>query len=178
MSKDEIKLIRRRFIDSILATDMALHMKQLNNIKAKIELFEISKGKNIEKLQSDDLNKMYDNSQMVLNLIMHAADVSNPAKSFICYKKWVDLVFGEFFNQGDEEKKLGLPVTILCDRETTSKSKSQMGFINFVVKPTFELVSIFAPDATLYLQNIEINLGLYEQIYQQEQEQKKNKINT
>ena len=47
------------------------------------------------------------------------------------YDEWVDLVFIEFFNQGDVEKKYNLPVTILCDRDTTDTVNSQIGFINF-----------------------------------------------
>ena len=147
-------------------------MKLMNNVKSKIEVYEISEGKNIEKLIAEDFGKMYDNSQMVLNLLIHTADVSNPGKSFVCYKKWVDLVFGEFFMQGDVEKKMDLPVTILCDRETTSISKSQIGFINFVVKPTFDILLNFIPEVSFYLKNLEINLNLYERKLQEEIEAK------
>jgi len=43
----------------------------------------------------------------------------------------------EFCQQGDEEKKLGLPVSPLCDRETLNVAKSQVGFFNFLVLPLF-----------------------------------------
>jgi hypothetical protein len=51
---------------------------------------------------------------------MHAADVSNPARQWDQCKKWTDLVLEEFWNQGDLEKKEGLPVSFLCDRLTTN----------------------------------------------------------
>lgn len=42
-------------------------------------------------------------------------------------------MLGEFWMQGDREKELGLPVTMLCDRRTTNVAKSQIGFIDFMV---------------------------------------------
>lgn len=37
----------------------------------------------------------------------------------------------------------GWPITYLCDRYTTNTSKSQAGFIDFIVKPLLETVSKF-----------------------------------
>mmetsp|Transcript_31501 Transcript_31501/g.32707 ORF Transcript_31501/g.32707 Transcript_31501/m.32707 type:complete len:515 (+) Transcript_31501:12-1556(+) len=176
LSKEEFKLVRRRFIDSILATDMANHAAQQGKLKTKIELFDIFEGKNIEKLSSSDVSKKYDNQQMVLDLLIHTADVSNPAKPFVVYKKWVDLVFVEFFAQGDLEKMKGLPVTILCDRETTSMSKSQIFFINLVVKPTFETLAKFIPEVKPYQENIELNHKLMEERIEEEEKRKKSNL--
>jgi len=151
---------------------MANHAKQVSTLKAKIELYDIENGNNIEKLKTEDLVKRYDNQQAVLSLCIHSADVSNPAKPFIVYKKWVDLVFVEFFNQGDLEKSMKLPVSILCDRETTNISKSQIGFINFVVKPTFDLLSVFVPEVKQYQENIELNISIFQKKALEEDEAK------
>jgi len=43
------------------------------------------------------------------------ADISNGTKPWNLCAKWVDLLFIEFFNQGDQEKKLGLSVSYLMD---------------------------------------------------------------
>jgi hypothetical protein len=40
---------------------------------------------------------------------------------------------------------LGIPVSQLCDRYTTNKSKSQIGFIDFVVAPLFVLLKDVLP---------------------------------
>lgn len=50
---------------------------------------------------------------------MHAADVSTQTRTFDVAVEWTHLLFDEFFNQGDIEKEKGLPVSFLCDRETT-----------------------------------------------------------
>lgn len=43
------------------------------------------------------------------------------------HKKWTDRVMEEFFEQGDAEKDLGLPLSPLCDRNATVIPESQVG---------------------------------------------------
>lgn len=172
LSKMELRLIRRRMIDAILATDMATHTKNINQIKSKTEAYKIRDGENLERLQNEDLSKLYENQQMVLSFCLHCADISNPAKPFVVYRKWVSLIFEEFFEQGDREKEEGLPITVLCDRESTNIPKSQIGFINFVVIPSFQLLLNYIPHIEEYHLNILNNLGLYEEIYRLEEAKK------
>ncbi|KAM3179546.1 hypothetical protein ACTXT7_000435 [Hymenolepis weldensis] len=44
------------------------------------------------------------------------------------------------YEPGDRETARGLPVSPLCDRQTTMVPQSQIGFINFIVTPTFQLL--------------------------------------
>ncbi|XP_008056261.2 calcium/calmodulin-dependent 3',5'-cyclic nucleotide phosphodiesterase 1A-like [Carlito syrichta] len=46
-----------------------------------------------------------------------------------------------FFPQGDKEAELGLPFSPLCDRKSTMVAQSQIGFIDFIVEPTFSLLT-------------------------------------
>ena len=39
--------------------------------------------------------------------------------------------------QGDLEKEMSLPISMLCDRENTNVAMSQGGFISYVVMPVF-----------------------------------------
>jgi len=43
----------------------------------------------------------------------------------------------EFFKQGDMEQEMGLDFSPLCDRKNTVVPQSQIGFIDFIVSPTF-----------------------------------------
>merc|ERR1711920_985685 len=70
-----------------------------------------------------------------LRLLLHMADISNPLKPFEVYKLWASRVVEEFFLQWDEEKKLGIPVGMLNDRDKVSNAASEHGFINFLVSP-------------------------------------------
>ena len=44
--------------------------------------------------------------------------------------------------QGDEEKKLKLPVSPGFEREGHSKVNSQLGFIKFMVKPLYDAMDL------------------------------------
>ena len=40
-------------------------------------------------------------------MMLHAADISNPAKPRLHYFEWTDRVLAEFYAQGDQERALG-----------------------------------------------------------------------
>lgn len=142
---------------------MANHVKHISSLRSKIETFSINKGQNLEKMVSNkNASKDYENQQILLGFSIHCCDISNPAKVENVYDKWVDLIFKEFFHQGDLEREANIPISLLCDRETTNLLKSQIGFINFIVKPTFECIVNFIPDIQQYLYMIEENLKRYE----------------
>ncbi len=147
-------------IDGILATDMAAHMRSQTTLKAKFSSFEILNGKNVELLITDDVAKTYENTQIIINSVIHTADVSNPAKSWEGFMKWVDVLFVEFFAQGDLEKAKGFPPSMLCDRKTTDIYKSEIGFIQFVVIPQFEILSNVIPDLTIYRKRLVENMEI------------------
>lgn len=66
--------------------------------------------------------------------------------------------------QGDSERKRGMPVSALCDREKVEVPKSQLAFLNYVVKPTFEALKGLAPVTAGYaLDNIETAVRHWEQ---------------
>ncbi|XP_016149337.1 calcium/calmodulin-dependent 3',5'-cyclic nucleotide phosphodiesterase 1A-like [Sinocyclocheilus grahami] len=46
----------------------------------------------------------------------------------------------QVINQGDKEAELGLPFSPLCDRKATMIAQSQIGFIDFIVEPTFSVL--------------------------------------
>lgn len=78
---------------------------------------------------------------LALSFILHAADISHPAKRWDVHRQWTERLVEEFFRQGDREKELGLTVSPLCDRNNTAVPDSQVGFINFIVSPTMQLVA-------------------------------------
>ncbi|KAL5037641.1 hypothetical protein RTP6_005042 [Batrachochytrium dendrobatidis] len=88
--------------------------------------------------------------QNMLNAILHAADISNPARPFNLCRKWSDLVVQEFFNQGDLERQKNLPLSPNMDRDTMNQAQIQMAFTDFIVRPYFEtLAEIFPRMVTL-----------------------------
>ena len=73
----------------------------------------------------------------ILRSLLHAADISNPAKIWSTSKKWSDLVVEEFFAQGDLEKLNNLPVSTNMDRNNSHQDEISLSFSDFIVAPFF-----------------------------------------
>ncbi len=78
-----------------------------------------------------------------MQLIVKAADVSHPSRALPLHIEWSRRICEEFYCQGDKEKSKGVKVSPLCDRNTPASQypQGQLGFINFVAKPVFSLLS-------------------------------------
>mmetsp|Transcript_43322 Transcript_43322/g.71985 ORF Transcript_43322/g.71985 Transcript_43322/m.71985 type:complete len:144 (+) Transcript_43322:3-434(+) len=98
----------------------------------------------------------FDDSPLVLETLVHSSDISAVGKPRHLALQWTDRVLEEFFAQGDRERELKRDISPLCDRNTVSKANAQVGFINFIVKPTFEALSRIngVPDAKEALKNM------------------------
>jgi len=111
---------------------------------------------------------MQKNQLVWLQLFLHLADVSNPLKPFHICEPWAHRVLDEFFDQGDEEKRLGIPVGMLNDRDKICRPASQHGFINFLVAPlVFATVRIFQPLLPLADQ-MSLNLASWKDLWVEE----------
>ena len=109
-------------IEIVLATDMSTHFVQIKTMKNMLSLPE-----------GIDKNK-------ALCLIVHACDISHPAKPWELHERWTAGVLEEFIRQGkpgdltmknsilgDLEASMGLPYSPLCDRHTVHVADSQIG---------------------------------------------------
>jgi hypothetical protein len=155
---------------------MTLHNKEFQFLKSKIETFGIKKGQNFEKIfESLDPVTTYNLKQDFLNVLIHSADVSNPTKPLNIYKHWAKRCVDEFFRQGDTEKKLGIPVSFNCDRETVSLAQSQIGFIDGIVFPLFSVIVEFFPELDFTIENMKKNKQYFKNI-KEEKDKKENEI--
>jgi len=128
MQPEEIVTIRKFMVHAVLGTDMSKHFEKVNDIKK--EIASMVEGEPVTN----------ETSWEILHYMMHVADISNGAKHRRIAVQWTDRCLEEFFKQGDTEKDMGLPVTPLCDRDTVSRPESQSGFVEFIIKPTFEVL--------------------------------------
>lgn len=150
-TNEEKKLIRKIIISSILATDMSAHMKIYSNIKIKVDSLEINNGKNVDKLvkhleEKDNIGSAQFNNKFkakgeIFDYLIHCADLAHNTKEFHINRKWTKLLMDEFFAQGDAEKAQNLPVSFLCDRDTTNVNKSQVSFNSGIIIPTFTVLA-------------------------------------
>ena len=70
--------------------------------------------------------------------MLKCADFSHFMRDFPVHAKWSQRVHQEFFRQGDEERRLVLPVGALNDRTKVHLPKSQLGCISFLILPMIE----------------------------------------
>jgi hypothetical protein len=83
--------------------------------------------------------------QMMCNILIHAADISNPCRPWPVFYQQSRLVCVEFFRQGEQELSLGLPVSPNMDQNIANPSKINVGFIDFIVRPYFKALSKLFP---------------------------------
>ncbi len=112
-------------IQCVLATDMAKHFEAVARLLNFVERNDIQNGENASTILNHDseLSK-FESQQFMLNVCLHAADLGPNAKVFTQTRRWTHLLNEEFWNQGDLEKKQGLPVSSFCDRDTVDLPKS------------------------------------------------------
>eukprot|EP00741_Cyanophora_paradoxa_P010551 tig00000158_g10202.t1 len=87
------------------------------------------------------------------------ADISNAGRPRYQHVEWTARVSEEFFLQGDEERKLGIPISPYCDRLTTMPSAATAGFIGFLALPLLEAWSSRFPAAKALVKHAQSNLA-------------------
>ena len=111
-------------IQTVLATDMSKHFSDLGVLKSRMSSHEFDPESEKDK-------------ESLLNLMFHLSDISNPTKGWELSRKWTDLLYCEFFAQGDLEKQLNFPISQFMDRSTTNIAKASSGFIDIIIKPAY-----------------------------------------
>jgi len=97
-------------IACILATDMSHHFTDVNMLKTRIS--------------SSDYEPKGKDKMMTLKMMFHLADIANGTKNWAICRKWTDLLFEEFYAQGDRERKRKVPISYLMDRRTVNVAKT------------------------------------------------------
>eukprot|EP00741_Cyanophora_paradoxa_P002104 tig00000551_g2040.t1 len=150
VEEEAAKEIRSIVIGAILATDMAQHLD------------EVASFTEITHAGFDGANKKH--RRALINTLLHAADISNPIKPWSLSKRWSLLVMDEFFEQGDEERRRGLPVTPFMDRRTACEARVTLNFIDFVAAPLFTALENFLPEVRRCYRQLLENRGRWVEI--------------
>ncbi|OII76872.1 3 5-cyclic nucleotide phosphodiesterase domain-containing protein [Cryptosporidium andersoni] len=93
---------------------------------------------------------------LLVEVILHAADISNPlCPSPICYQ-WASLIQDEFNNQALLEYQYNLPITPYANfKDEISKADMQIGFLEFAVIPQWRVLSKIVPTTSKLLEKAE-----------------------
>lgn len=124
---DHVEFKRFRFlvIEAILATDLKKHFDFLAEFNAKVN------GMNSNGIEWSNENDRLLACQICIKL----ADINGPAKVRDLHLKWTEGIVNEFYEQGDEEASLGLPISPFMDRSSPQLAKLQESFITHIVGP-------------------------------------------
>ncbi|XP_074853817.1 cGMP-inhibited 3',5'-cyclic phosphodiesterase 3B [Carettochelys insculpta] len=124
---DHVEFKRFRFlvIEAILATDLKKHFDFLAEFNAKVN-----------DMNSHGIEWNNENDRLlVCQICIKLADINGPAKVRDLHLKWTEGIVNEFYEQGDEEASLGLPVSPFMDRSSPQLAKLQESFITHIVGP-------------------------------------------
>lgn len=123
---------REHVVDLILATDMANHFEFLAKFRVRAAQPEFSPQDNNE------------DRRLVTHCYLKSADLGHSALPWELHERWALRLLTEFYEQGDEERSLGVPVSPLCERSgnVSDFRESQKGFLNFVILPLFKELSV------------------------------------
>ncbi|KAG8348507.1 putative 3'5' cyclic nucleotide phosphodiesterase [Trypanosoma vivax] len=130
--EEQRREIRDTVIEMVLATDMSLHTKYLNEFKCRLR-------------ERPPFTSRRDQN-LALSMALKMADISNCGRSLDVYLNWSAKVSDEFFMQGDRERCLGLPCSPFMDRMNPTRAQGQSSFMNYVFLPFYETMAEFLPN--------------------------------
>ncbi|KAG9331435.1 hypothetical protein JZ751_019159, partial [Albula glossodonta] len=124
---DHVEFKRFRFlvIEAILATDLKKHFDFLAEFNSKVN-----------DVNSPGIDWANENDRLlVCQVCIKLADINGPAKARDLHLRWTEGIVNEFYEQGDEEASLGLPISPFMDRASPQLAKLQESFITHIVGP-------------------------------------------
>ncbi|XP_058269463.1 cGMP-dependent 3',5'-cyclic phosphodiesterase isoform X2 [Hemibagrus wyckioides] len=121
----------------ILATDLAHHLR----------IF-----KDLQKMAEAGYNpKSQTHHSLLLCLLMTSCDLSDQTKDWKTTRKIAELIYKEFFSQGDLEKAMGNRPSEMMDREKAYIPELQISFMEHIAMPIYKLLhEVFPRSSELY----------------------------
>jgi len=147
LTPSDWRIFRKCVINCVMSTDMTHHFDNLGAFKSRAasEGFGSDEGR-----------------QALMHMVLHIADISNPARANPTYMTWVSRVMEEFYQQGDRELAGGLSVSPFMDRRKPQLRDCQVGFLDFIVLPTYTAWAETFPQFANTLENARANRQAWE----------------
>ncbi|MEE6473326.1 hypothetical protein FKM82_009957 [Ascaphus truei] len=121
----------------ILATDLAHHLRIFKDLQKMAEV------------GYDPKNQQH--HSLLLCLLMTSCDLSDQTKGWKTTRKIAELIYKEFFSQGDLEKAMGNRPSEMMDREKAYIPELQISFMEHIAMPIYKLLKdLFPRSSELY----------------------------
>lgn len=62
---------------------------------------------------------------LVMQMVIKLSDINGPCKSHDIHVQWTHRIAEEFYEQGDDEARLGMPISPFMDRRNSQLAKLQ-----------------------------------------------------
>lgn len=129
----------------ILATDIAHHFSILGQL-------QLLTAANVRS-----------NKRLLMSLLMTCCDLSDQVRAWSTNKEVANLVYSEFFAQGDMEREMGLAPNTMMDRRRACVPQLQIEFIDTCVRPTFAVLAGLFEQTAAFVETIDENRAHWEQ---------------
>ena len=102
----EFKEVRKMMIAAILSTDMTVHFELSSKFSTHVDAKASENNK-------DMFSKDIKDRQLLVNILLHSADISNMVRPYAISRQWSDRVFEEFLKQVTAPLSPEIPIYLL-----------------------------------------------------------------
>eukprot|EP00930_Biecheleria_cincta_P028551 TRINITY_DN19925_c0_g1_i2.p1 TRINITY_DN19925_c0_g1~~TRINITY_DN19925_c0_g1_i2.p1 ORF type:complete len:913 (+),score=215.35 TRINITY_DN19925_c0_g1_i2:109-2847(+) len=135
--------LRSNVIRFILATDIKEHHSSLAKLKGMMEDETFLQSPR-DAADKEAKTKFDEDMTVAGETLLKTSDIAHCMLPWEQHKEWSYRVQLEFFDQGDEERGLGLPISPLCERAGAKIAGGQAFFIDHFGKDLFSMLLRFA----------------------------------
>ncbi|XP_063242664.1 probable 3',5'-cyclic phosphodiesterase pde-5 isoform X2 [Bacillus rossius redtenbacheri] len=164
LTNSEYKQVLDLVKHCILATDLAV--------------FFPNRARLSELVSSSRFNwTSYEHRLLLQAITMTASDLSASAKPWDLQVKTVQVIFQEFYEQGDAERAAGrIPIPMMDRNQPDQQAASQVGFLTGICIPCYSLLNQLIPSTQPLLSQCQANLERWKEIDQEVVRQKLEKV--
>lgn len=153
---------RSSMISIILATDMQRHFEYMGYLKDLKQKVEQSDSQLSDWNEKDRTHAR----ELVMALLLKAADISNVARPFEISSQWAKILMNEFARQGELESELQIPTCLFGgppdQGDLLAAAQSQKGFMNLFGVPLFQGISELIPNVSCTIAELNNNREVWE----------------
>jgi len=142
--------VRSEMLHCILATDMSKHFELVNRLKTLSTSAEAHSAAD---------------QTLLMESIVHAADLANPLLEPAVSLKWADAVLAEFNQQARLEQEQGLPFDPkMLKSDRVSQANLNRGFIDYIVAPLWQALAQHFPQLEGGIKQMMANRAAWDKI--------------
>ncbi|XP_022129460.1 probable 3',5'-cyclic phosphodiesterase pde-5 isoform X2 [Pieris rapae] len=155
MAHEECRDILKDIEHCILATDLAAFFPNMKKMKSILE---------VDTVQQFNWNDP-DNCKLAMAISMTAADLSASTKPWDIQIKTVQVIFEEFYEQGDKERAAGkIPMPMMDRYKPEEQATSQVSFLEQICVPCYEILQEILPNTKPMYEMVGKNLESWRSI--------------